>query len=144
MGGQNIGEGKGFWIMNWLRRLMYGRYGMDQLGYGLLIGSFLFMLLFRLTGWRIFSLLAVVLLAICYLRLFSRDFMRRRAENQIFLRYWGPVGAKFSGWTAFLRESRYYHHLKCPSCRQKIRVPRGKGRICITCPKCRAQFIKKT
>ena len=37
---------------------------------------------------------------------------------------------------------RLYHYYRCPQCRQKLRVPRGRGRIQISCPRCGTQFIK--
>ena len=39
---------------------------------------------------------------------------------------------------------KLYHYYRCPQCRQKLRVPRGRGRIQISCPRCGTQFIKKS
>ncbi len=130
--------------MNWLRRAMIGRYGTDSLGYAMLAVSFLLLLLNRITDWQIFWMLAFVLLVVCYLRIFSRNISRRYQENMRFMRYWGPVQSRITGMAGYLKECRLYRHFRCPSCRQKLRVPRGKGKVSITCPGCRVQFIKKT
>ena len=60
-----------------------------------------------------------------------------------------PVGGGFALGGLFLmlldrikdREHRYFD---CPKCRQPVRVPRGKGKIMITCPKCKERFQRKT
>lgn len=139
-----IDKGEDFGKMNWLRRFMAGRYGTDQLSYVLLGACLVLMLLARMTRWGIFQLLAFAVLALCYLRVFSRNTSRRYAENMRFLQYWKPISQRFSGMAATARESKAYCHLKCPNCGQKIRVPRGRGKISITCPGCRQQFVKKT
>ena len=77
-----------------VRRLLYGRYGPDQLMWALLVLVGIFMLLRWLTGWRMWWIFSVLMLAICYLRVFSHDIMRRRAENEWFLRLWRPVARR--------------------------------------------------
>ena len=51
---------------------------------------------------------------------------------------------KWNAAKARQEQKKIYRFYKCPQCRQRVRVPKGKGRICITCPKCRAEFIKKS
>ncbi|MFR9190485.1 MAG: hypothetical protein ACLVL7_09865 [Anaerotruncus massiliensis (ex Togo et al. 2019)] len=62
--------------------------------------------------------------------------------------FYGAVGASpgapFSSWADALRDARTHRRFRCPSCGQKVRVPRGKGRICITCPRCRVEFVRRT
>ena len=79
-----------------------------------------------------------------YFRMLSRNISRRYNENQIYLKYRYKVIAKFNGFKARMRDRKTHRVFKCPGCSQKIRVPRGKGRISIKCPKCRIEFIKRT
>ena len=79
-----------------------------------------------------------------YFRVFSRNVNKRYAENQKFL------NARYE-WTikAERRKKRFaqrkqYKFFKCPMCKQEVRVPRGHGKICITCPKCREQFVRRS
>ena len=85
-----------------------------------------------------------VLLIYTYFRMLSRNISRRYNENQIYLKYRYKVIAKFNGFKARMRDRKTHRVFKCPGCSQKIRVPRGKGRISIKCPKCRIEFIKRT
>ncbi len=130
--------------MNWLRRIMVGRYGTDALSFGMMGVSLVLMLLARITNWAIFSTLAFAVLVLCYIRIFSRNTSRRWSENQRFLQWWNPIQRKFYGLVDYLRECKTYRHFKCKNCKQGLRVPKGRGKILITCPNCNYQFVKKT
>lgn len=126
------------------QRFMQGRYGADQLsrfltGVGLVL---LIVNLFVRTQFLFYLVLA--LLIYCYYRMFSRDYASRSAENQKYLRMCGRFQSKLSGKRSELEQRKIYHIYKCPSCGQKIRVPKGKGKIVVTCPKCRTEFQKKS
>ena len=86
----------------------------------------------------------MAILVYCYYRMFSRDYNRRYAENQKFLTWQNRVKYKVNNWKRNLTDRKTHHIYKCPNCRQKIRVPRGKGKIIVTCPKCRTEFQKKS
>lgn len=126
---------------------MIGRYGIDPLGFALVAGSFLCMFLrgFFRHGFfsGLLSLLALALLAYCYYRAFSRNISRRRMENDRFMVWWRPAYNWLRGRRAAFEELQRYKHLKCPRCGQKIRIPRGRGKVSITCPGCREAFIRK-
>ena len=79
-----------------------------------------------------------------YFRMFSRNISRRSAENQKYMKIHYKFMSKFNKIRARIKDSKTHRIFKCPSCGQKIRVPKGKGRISIKCPKCRIEFIKKT
>ena len=92
----------------------------------------------------ILDILAIGLMIHMYFRVFSRNINKRYAENQKFL------NARYE-WTvkAERRKKRFaqrkqYKFFKCPMCKQEVRVPRGHGKICITCPKCREQFVRRS
>lgn len=130
-------------IRNAIQRFMYGRYGNDQLNlflvglYLLLYLVFLFVRL-ELLYWVSFALLAVTIF-----RLLSRNMERRRAENARFMRAVGP----FLSWLRMrrtIRRDKEHVYFKCPNCGQQLRVPRGKGKITVTCRGCGASFQEKS
>ena len=86
----------------------------------------------------------MVLLGISYFRMLSYNREKRYAENIAYYRATQQVRTKMNQWKKRFSQRRYYHYYRCPRCRQQLRVPRGRGKIEITCPKCRAQFVKKS
>ena len=118
------------------RQFMTGRYGTDKLGLALLGTALAMSLLGALLPTGVISLvLSLTYYALMFWalwRMFSRNTYARYEENRKFLRFFDRLKD---------REHRYF---TCPKCQQPVRVPRGKGKIAITCPKCREKFIKKT
>lgn len=131
-------------MMNWFRRLMYGRYGGDPLNSALLVLCIVLMLISILTHLAILSWLGSALLLLCYFRMFSRNIQARYAENQRFLKWWQPITNKLGNKRAQFADRKTHRYLKCPNCAATLRVPRGKGRINVTCPKCKRQFEAKS
>lgn len=131
-------------IKNAMMRFMQGRYGMDHLSRALAYVS-LAMLIITLFWHNSFVyIIAVALMFYTYFRVFSRNISKRYSENQAYLRFKYKIFGKFNTSKARFKDSKTHKIFKCPACSQKIRVPRGKGRISIKCPKCRIEFIKKT
>lgn len=128
---------------NWFSRFMIGRYGTDGLNRALSMVSLVFLII-AMFGPRIFYWGALVLLAIIYFRMFSYNREKRYAENLAYYRFTQKARTRVQQLKKRFADSRYYHYYRCPRCRQQLRVPRGRGRIEITCPKCRAQFVKKS
>ena len=77
-------------LVNWFRRFMMGRYGVDQLSFAMLLLSCLLAMFTRGRLWPL-SLVGLAVMALAY-----------------------------------------------------YRVPRGRGNIVITCPKCHREFTKRT
>ena len=123
-------------LSSWFRRFMQGRYGTDKLNIFLLRTAFVLMLidLFLPVGLLklIFWILPMALMALSILRSFSRNIYRRYEENRKYLQLMDMV------------KDRHHRYFNCPKCHQRVRVPRGKGKIAVTCPKCREKFVKKT
>ncbi len=127
-----------------LIRLMYGRYGMDSLGRFTIIAGLIVMIL---AGWNnsmILSLLSWACIIYSYFRMFSRNIYKRSSENQWYLNKTYKVRTAFYKQKNLMIQRRTHHIYKCPACRQKIRIPKGKGRIEIRCPKCSSTFIKNS
>lgn len=127
-----------------LIRFMAGRYGLDSFGKATIIAALIAVVLASLFDTPILSVLAWALIIYAYFRMFSRNIYKRSTENQVYL----AKTRKIRTWLSVqknLWEQRKTHHIyKCPTCHQKIRVPKGKGKIEIRCPKCQTHFIKKS
>jgi hypothetical protein len=97
-------------------------------------------------GDLILSILQLMFLALWLMRAFSRNFYKRRAENTVFLRIWGRVKPFFGPVKNFFMRlaDRKHRYFKCTVCKARLRVPRGRGKITITCPRCRNRFDKKS
>ena len=130
-------------IRNAIQRFMYGRYGNDQLNLFLMGLYLLLYLVFMFTRWDMLYFVSFVLLALTLFRLLSRNMERRQAENVRFMRLAAPV----LSWLRLrraIRRDKEHVYFKCPSCGQQLRVPRGKGKITVTCRGCGASFQEKS
>lgn len=125
-------------------RFMMGRYGLDTFGYALVICYAILTFLGTFTRKRILIYLSFVVIILFYYRVFSKDFMKRSNENKKFLTYYVPLKNKVRLSFKHLKERKDHKFYKCPNCKQELRVPKGKGLITITCPKCKTKFDKKT
>lgn len=124
-------------------RFMQGRYGNDQLNRFLMIVVIVFMVLsFFVDG--PFYLLSLLGIIYTYFRMFSRNIYKRSAENTAYLKYEYKVKQWWATFKRDMKQRKTHHIYKCPSCKQKIRIPRGKGKIEIRCPKCSHTFIKRS
>ncbi len=126
-----------------LYRFMQGRYGGDQFNRFLMILVIVCFVL-SLFGLRPFYVVGTVLLVYAYFRMLSKNIYKRRTENTAYLRYEYKVRQKAEAFKRNMKQRKTHHIYKCPSCKQKIRIPRGKGKVEIRCPKCGQTFIKKS
>lgn len=125
-----------------MRRMMYGRYGLDKLNVFLMAAAvalclvgFLVSRFFGAVGALIGTLTSLISYGLLFwylFRVFSRNIEKRSLENRRYL----TLKARLTD-----RSNRYY---RCPNCRQTVRVPRGRGKICIKCPKCGEKFVRKS
>lgn len=132
-------------LKNSLIRFMRGRYGTDHLNLALLtlslICCFIQVLFFKSSFFL--PVLEYLLLFLIIFRCFSRDISKRYEENQKFLAILQPLRSRFSCLRKNLKDKEH-HYFICPHCHQTVRVPSHKGKIEITCPRCRKQFTKKS
>ena len=137
-----------------MRRFMYGRYGVDQLNIFLLIAAVAlnvvsmilsrFGAVCRIIG-MLLTLLSYGVLGWYLFRFFSRNPDKRFLENRRYLalkaKLFGSRRVKTLTTRLADRQHRYY---RCPNCKQTVRVPRGRGKISIRCPRCSEKFIRKS
>lgn len=130
-------------IMNWIRRWMDGRYGSDQLSVFLIALYFLLHMLSLLPHMDLLALPAVLILLWAFYRCFSRRVERRRMENARFMELADPV-IRWYRLQRTMRSDKDHCYFKCPNCGQRLRVPRGKGKITVTCRNCGVSFEEKS
>ena len=126
-----------------LQQFMSGRYGLDNLGRFLNVLALIIFLVGTLLHTQIASI-ALVLIVINYFRMFSRNFYKRERENMIYLQIRNKFLGFFSSRFRRIKSQKTHCYFRCPSCNQELRVPKGKGKISITCPKCHAVFERRS
>ena len=127
---------------------MAGRYGNDKLNQFMMavfLGCAVLNLFVRnayvstvLNSWECLLILLV------YIRMFSRNISKRYAENQKYLQVTSKFRLRFNKEKNLMKQRKTHHIYSCPGCGQKIRIPRGKGKIEIECPKCHTKFVKRS
>lgn len=125
-------------------QMMQGKYGNDELNRTLMVTSMGCLAVSLITKWNTFYMIGIVLLICSYFRMFSRNIPKRTNENRIYKQKMNQLWSIFTKKKKRLSDKKESCFFRCPSCHQEIRVPRGKGKISITCPKCRTEFIKRS
>lgn len=125
-------------------QFMSGRNGMDDL---FRMETWLALILLVpgiITKINLFSFLALLVIIHMYFRMFSKNTAKRYEENQKYLNFRYNRTVAWNRFKKRMAESKTHRFYKCPSCKQKVRVPKGHGKIEITCPKCRDTFMRKS
>lgn len=130
------------------QRFMVGRYGADELAKAMSVWMMVCLVLSMfarmLPVLSIFYWIGLGLMIYSLYRMFSRNVSKRYEENQKFLNYRYQAAVKKDAAKKRWAQRSIYRFYKCPSCKQKVRVPKGRGKICITCPKCKTEFVKRS
>ena len=127
-----------------MTKFMYGRYGTDELSRLYLGLAMVCLVIYAVFGFALIYFAGILLIGYNLYRSFSRNAAKMSAQNQKYLSWRYQRVVKWNNEKKHWAQRKEYRFYKCPGCRQKVRVPRGRGRIAITCPKCRAEFIKKS
>ena len=148
-------------IREGFQRFMVGRYGADHLS-RFMIGLALVLVVINLFVRKytpVLSILVWVIILLSYLRMFSRNIQKRYDENTRYLMLKEKVvnffksrrdaaaagtGRRTAPGNPNMRSDAEHRIFRCPKCSQRVRVPRGKGRIEITCPRCGEKFVKRS
>lgn len=148
-------------LLDRYRQFMIGRYGTDQLNMALLVVYVILSIIYSFSRWGIVLFAGYAIVVLLFYRSFSKNTSKRWKENQKFLSYYQPIANRLKGkamsnrtsskgafrsakTSAKLKSDKEHKVFQCGKCGQLIRVPRGKGKIAITCPKCKQEFIKRT
>lgn len=127
------------------KKFMVGRYGVDQLSNGLNFIFLLFVIIGLLSKKGLFLVLALIPMIYNYYRMFSKNFSKRYNENRIYTNIMAPYYNWLEKITKKLqkyqnRDRKNYKYFTCKSCKQELRIPKGKGKVTITCPRCKHSF----
>ena len=130
-------------------KFMEGRYGVDgfaRFTMGVALVCIVASVFFRngSTTGAILNTVGLAAIIYTYFRMLSRNIQKRYAENQKYLSMTAKIRQWFRKEKNMMEQRKTHHIYNCPSCGQKIRIPRGKGKIEIDCPKCHTKFIKKS
>ena len=123
---------------------MSGRYGVDDFSKALLYATLALCLVSLFTRNRMLNLLLTAGLVFIYYRMFSKNYSRRYQENLWYLRQKDKVMHFFRRQNRLEQQRKTHRIYTCPQCRQKIRIPKGHGKVQITCPQCKTAFIKRS
>lgn len=122
---------------------MYGRYGADKLNNFLIVVGLVVSVIGSFTRLRFLILIPYILYIYVIFRILSKNIAARQKENVAFLKVWNPVVKWFKFQKRRFDDRKIYTYFKCPNCHQQLRAPKGRGKIQVTCQKCRKEFIKK-
>lgn len=126
-----------------LQKLMQGRHGADELSLALLIAGVVLSALSGATGIGLLYPLSLALYILSIYRMFSKNLVRRSAENAKFIGLWSGWKRSVRQFVNRLKNIRKYKYFKCPECQSRIRLPRKVGEVTVTCGKCRHTFKQR-
>ena len=140
---------------NRMMQFMVGRNGVDQLGRATILGALIFMIITMFSHSAVIYLISVALLIYSYFRMMSKNVSKRYLENQKYLQITDRIRPSINkvenGYRSFVQNAKVrrqqrsiYRFYKCPSCKQKLRVPKGHGKIEVTCRSCGTKFIRRS
>jgi len=136
-------------MRNWLQTLayrfqtfMYGRYGVDQLSKHLNFAA-LAVLLVSLFIPELY-LLALALMVWSTFRIYSRNLYSRQRELLQYQNIVAKLRRRIKLYKSRFRDRKTHRFFRCPGCKEYLRVPKGRGEVHITCPRCRHEIVRKT
>ena len=126
-----------------MQNFMRGRYGMDLLNNYLLYTILGLDVINLFIHNSVLSLITTILLIVFFFRTFSRNYVKRSIENTKFTNASKGIRRRFKALYSGIKD-RNHHYYVCPGCKQIVRVPKGRGKIVVTCPKCGREFTKRS
>ncbi|MDN6294359.1 BRcat domain-containing protein [Alkalibacterium gilvum] len=133
--------------MQWVSKLMFymrGRYGYDELSKVLILAGLITSIFSNFTDGFILNILALALISFGGLRVVSKEKNNRLKELKKYIDFKQVILSRFRKYRNRWFQRKAFKITKCPNCKQKIRIPRGRKKVRVTCPSCKNKFIKKT
>lgn len=133
-----------------MRYVMSRRCGLDELNNFIMLIGFIYIVAALITKKWVFSLVGAIFVILCYMRVFSTNLVRRRKENDFYMQYMGHVVEAVRELKLRIKmivksaRDKEYKYFVCGACKQIIRVPKGKNKVSIKCPKCGTSFVGRT
>ncbi len=127
-----------------LQQFMIGRYGNDQFTFFLSITGIVFSFFGNFRYLRFFYFIGTIMIFYSLFRSLSKNYETRRKELNWYLIWSEKPKAQIRLLMNKLRDRKTHRYFKCKECKTVLRVPKGRGKIEITCPKCRAKTIRKS
>jgi uncharacterized paraquat-inducible protein A len=127
-----------------MQQWMAGRYGMDELSVAISVVALVALVLSCFPTLRLLYLPTIILWVWSLFRCYSKNLEKRRKERAAYLRAVGRVRSWFSVKKKAWSERKTHRYYRCKQCHAALRVPKGKGKIKITCPHCHSVTVKKT
>ena len=127
-----------------VQKFMTGRYGPDELVTALFVLSCALTFLSNFRPLRFLYIAAVAVLILAVLRMLSKNIAKRTEERFKFLHLMEKPMAEFKLLKNKIRDRKTHKYFRCKNCGASLRIPKGKGKISVTCPKCRVKATKKS
>lgn len=119
---------------------MKKRHGIDELSIALVWLAIIFLLVNYFIKGNFFNILATLVVIYAIFRTISSNELQRNSENYIFkLKFLNPIQKKYRAIKRKMFGESGYKYIKCKSCGQELRIPKGKGKIIVKCPKCKSK-----
>lgn len=132
------------------QRFMVGRYGIDRLWRALLLFYIIAVIITNIVyryskiAYGAFWVMSTAILIFALFRVFSKNIEARRSENNTWLRFTGKIKQSFNFQKSKWQQRNTHKFVKCKKCKKTLRLPKHKGKINVTCPHCKNQFIINT
>lgn len=126
-----------------LYAFMRGRYGNDTLNNVLMVICIISFILDMFLHTSVITIIGYIAWFIALYRMFSRQVYKRNQENEKFMNLISPI-TRMKTLHQKRKQDPTHKYYRCPSCHQIVRLPKGHGKVVVTCPKCQTQFEKRT
>lgn len=126
------------------RSTFAGRYGIDRLTIAIIIAALVLSLIVTFTGFDLLSVLSFAGLIYAVFRCYSSNIAARTKELEWFDRVTAAPKKQLSLAGKRWRNRKTTAYFTCKTCGTVYSVPKGKGRLRVTCPHCHEQTIHTT
>lgn len=120
-----------------LMQFMAGRNGVDPLGYATMALYFVVFMANSFINTIYLTAFGFLIVLIAFYRMLSKDIVRRRKENEVFLRLFNPVKAFVIRQARRVKDMRTHRYRTCPHCKVTLRLPIKRGKNTVVCPRCK-------